>query len=197
MNDKDVDMKKLIFAVIAGVAFAGAAQAQETYPKTYVGAGVASADHEFYAPGATNTNSDGWKASGKIFAGYEINQNWGAEIGYTDFRKSHASYTMNGVNGRADADGHSTYLAAKYSIPVNEQFSAYGKLGAAYNKATLNTTTVGLNYDDSRATAYGALGVQYKLNPQVALVAEYERYGDKRDFGAKPDVVTVGARYSF
>ena len=33
-------MKKLIFAVIAGVAVAGAVQAQETYPKTYVGVGV-------------------------------------------------------------------------------------------------------------------------------------------------------------
>ena len=74
-------MKKLIFAVIAGAAFAGAVQAQETYPKTYVGAGVASADHAFSVNGATNTNPDGWKASGKLFAGYEINQNWGAEVG--------------------------------------------------------------------------------------------------------------------
>jgi OOP family OmpA-OmpF porin len=39
--------------------------------------------------------------------------------------------------------------------------------------------------------------VQYKLNQQVALTAEYERYGDKKAFGAKPDVWTVGARYSF
>ena len=190
-------MKKLIFAMIAGVAIAGAAQAQETYPKTYVGVGVASADHDFSTAGATNTNADGWKASGKLFAGYEINQNWGAEIGYTDFRKSDASYTFNGVNGRAESDGHSTYLAAKYSVPVNEQFSAYGKLGAAYNKTTMSSTTPGLNYDDGRATAYGALGVQYKLNQNVSLVAEYERYGEKRDFGAKPNVVTVGARYSF
>jgi hypothetical protein len=190
-------MKKLIFAVIAGAAFAGAVQAQETYPKTYVGAGVASADHAFSVNGATNTNPDGWKASGKLFAGYEINQNWGAEVGYTDFRSAATTYTLNGVNGRGDTDGHSVYLAAKYSLPINEQFSAYGKLGASYNKATLSTTTAGLSYDDSRTTAYGALGVQYKINPQVALIAEYERYGDKRDFGAKPDVVTVGARYSF
>jgi len=190
-------MKKLIFAVIAGVAVMGAAQAQETYPKTYVGVGVASVDHDFSVAGASNVDTDGWKASGKLFAGYEINQNWGGEIGYTDFRSANASYTLNGVNGRADTDGHSFYLAAKGSVPINEQFSAYGKLGAAYNKASLSTTTAGLNYDDSRTTAYGALGLQYKLNQNVSFIAEYERYGDKRDFGAKPDVVTVGARYSF
>jgi opacity protein-like surface antigen len=190
-------MKKLIFAVIAGAAAMGAAQAQETYPKTYVGAGIASVDHQFSVQGATNTDTDGWKASGKLFAGYEINQNWGAEVGYTDFRSADARYTLNGVNGNAETKGHSFYLAAKASVPINEQFGAYAKFGAAYNKASLSSTTPGLSYDDSRATPYGALGLQYKLNQNVSLVAEYERYGDKRDFGAKPDVVTVGARYSF
>ena len=190
-------MKKLIFAVIAGAAFAGAVQAQETYPKTYVGLGVASVDHDFSAAGATNVDSTGWKANGKIFGGYEFNQTWGAEIGYTDFRKSNASYTINCVNGSAESDGHSAYLAAKASVPINDQFSAYGKLGATYNKASLTTTTPGLSYNDSKTQGYGALGLQYKLNQQVAFVAEYERYGSKRDFGAKPDVVTVGARLSF
>jgi hypothetical protein len=190
-------MKKLIFAVIAGVAVAGAAQAQETYPKTYVGVGVATADHEFSANGATNTDTDSWKPSGKVFAGYEANQNWGAEIGYTDFRKSSANYTLNGVNGNAEMKGHSAYLAAKGTVPINDQFSAYAKLGASYNKASLSSTTPGLSYDGHKTSPYGALGVQYKLNQQVSLVAEYERYGDKRDIGAKPDVVTVGARYSF
>jgi hypothetical protein len=39
--------------------------------------------------------------------------------------------------------------------------------------------------------------LQYNLNQQVALTAEYERYGKSKDFGAKADVWTVGARYSF
>jgi opacity protein-like surface antigen len=190
-------MKKLIFAAIAGVAIASAAQAQETYPKAYVGAGVATVDHDFSVNGTTNHDADGWQPSGKVFAGYEFNQTWGAEIGYTDFSKSHASYTANGVNGRAESDGKAFYVAAKASVPINEQFSAYGKLGAEYNKTSLSSTTPGISYDDHKTQAYGALGVQYNLTQKVALIAEYERYGSKRDFGAKPDVVTVGARYSF
>jgi hypothetical protein len=39
--------------------------------------------------------------------------------------------------------------------------------------------------------------LQYNLNQQVALTVEYERYGKSKDFGAKADVWTVGARYSF
>ena len=190
-------MKKLIFAVIAGVAVMGAAQAQETYPKTYVGVGVASVNHDFSAPNTTASDSDGWNASGKVFSGYDFNPVWGVEIGYTDFRKSDVSFTQNGVNGNGETKGHSAYLAGKFTVPINEQFGAYAKLGASYNKASLSSNTPGFNYDDNRTTAYGALGVQYKLNQNVSLIGEYERYGDKRDFGAKPDVITVGARYSF
>src|ERR1700712_2925718 len=102
-------MKKLIFAVIAGVAVMGAAQAQETYPKSYVGVGVASVNHDFSAPNTTASDSDGWNASGKVFAGYEFNPVWGVEIGYTDFRKSDVSFTQNGVNGNGETKGHSAY----------------------------------------------------------------------------------------
>ena len=41
------------------------------------------------------------------------------------------------------------------------------------------------------------MGAQYQINQDVALVAEYERYGKSRDFGQKADVLTIGAKYSF
>jgi hypothetical protein len=190
-------MKKLIFALIAGATAMAAAQAQETAPHAYVGAGVATADHNFSLPGATGVDSDGYKASGKVFGGYEFNQTWGVEAGYTDFRKSHANYTLNGTTGRADSDGHSFYVAGKATAPINDQFSVYGKVGAAYNKSNLTATDPSLNTEFSKTEAYGALGVQYNLNKQVALTAEYERYGKAKDFGAKADVWTVGAKYNF
>ena len=67
-------MKKLIFAVIAGAAFAGAVQAQETYPKTYVGVGVASVrpdNKELLAK--LNTALEGIKANGEF---QKINDKW-------------------------------------------------------------------------------------------------------------------------
>jgi OOP family OmpA-OmpF porin len=188
-------MKKLIFAMIAAAAAMGSAQAEPGRP--YVGVGVATVDHTFDLPGTTNTSSDGYKASGKIFGGYDIDQTWGVEAGYTDFRKSHADYTVAGVPGRAESDGHSFYLAGKATAPINEQFSVFGKLGAARNKSTLSATTPGLSRDESKTEVYAGLGVQYNLNQKVALTAEYERYGKSKDFGAKADVFTVGAKYAF
>ena len=192
-------MKKLIVALIASAAAVGAAQAQQqtTAPRAYIGAGAAIVDHEFNVQGASNLNHSEYKSSGKLFGGYDFNQNWGVEAGYTDYRTSNASYTVGGVPGSAEADGHSVYLAGKATLPVNERFSVYGKLGAAYNKVDLSSTTPGLSRDESDTELYGGVGVQYNLNQNVSLIAEYERYGSSRDFGAKPDVWTVGAKYSF
>lgn len=191
-------MKKLIVALIASAAAMSAAQAQTTTaPRAYVGAGIASADHEFKRSGATNIDTEGYKASGKLFAGYEFNQNWGVEAGWTDFRKSDVNYSIGGVNTRGETDGRALYLAAKATLPVNEQFSVYGKLGAARTKSELETLNAAQNMSRSKTEAYGALGAEYKLNQNVSLVGEYERYGKSKDFGAKADVFTIGAKYMF
>jgi OOP family OmpA-OmpF porin len=79
---------------------------------------------------------------------------------------------------------------------VNEQFSAYGKLGVAYSKRKLDAND-GTHIDDNDTGAYAGLGVEFKLNQKVALIGEYERYGKSKDFGAKPDVITFGVKYSF
>jgi hypothetical protein len=181
-------MKKLIVALIAGAAAMSAAQAQTTTPgHAYVGVGVASADHE----DSRGFEGDGYKASGKLFGGYDFNQNWGVEAGYTDFRKS----DVNGIAGRGETKGYGYYVAAKAMAPINEKFGVYGKLGLQNSQRELRT--VAYTAKDHATDAYGAVGVEYKLNQQVGLTAEYERYGKSKDFGASANVVTVGARYSF
>lgn len=188
-------MKKLIFALIAAATAMGTAQAAAPVP--YVGVGIASADHNFKLSGATKTDSDGFKASGKIFGGFEIDQTFGVEAGYTHFRHAEHSFNTGNVAGRATSRGESYYVAGKATAPINEQVSVFGKLGAAYNKRELSSTVAAYNLDDSKTQVYAAVGVQFKLNQKVALIAEYERYGKSKDFGVKPDVITVGAKYSF
>jgi OOP family OmpA-OmpF porin len=194
-------MKKIVFALIAGAAFASAAQAQDTTttnaPRGYIGLGVATADHAYSLGGTTNTGNDGYKASAKVFGGYEFDNRFGLEAGYTDFRKSDFSIkTAAGTTDQGSSDGHAVYVAGKASMPINDQFSAFGKLGVE-NTHSSYSTTAGMGGSSSDTGVYAGVGVQYNLNQKVALTAEYERYGNKKDFGAKPDVWTVGARYNF
>lgn len=189
-------MKKLIFALIAGATAMSAAHAQGPY----IGLGVASADHNLNLGGALATDSDGYKPSAKIFGGVELTPRFGIEAGYTDVRKANHTFSLPGtpgVNGTATTDGSRSYLAGKANMPINEQFSLYGKLGAGYSKVSLNSATPGVSRSDTKTEAYGALGGQYNINEKIALTMEYERYGKKKDYGVKADAITVAARYNF
>ena len=187
-------MKKLIFAVLAGVTAMTAAQAQVSSP--YVGVGVSGSDHDFKIGAAGTSSSDGWKASGKVFGGFDVNQTFGVEAGYTDVRKANHAFTIGTTNGSATTEGSRTYLAAKATMPVNDAFSVYGKLGAGYSKIKMRSAALG-NADDSDTEVYAGLGGQYKISDKVALTLEYERYGKSKDFGAKADAISLGARYNF
>lgn len=192
-------MKKIVFALIASAAVVGAAQAQDTTntPRAYIGIGAATADHDYSIGGLSTTGNEGWKTSAKIFGGYEFNNTWGLEAGYTDFRGSNFNYTnAAGVAGSGSSDAHATYLAAKANVPLADQFSLIGKLGVENTRRSFGTTT-GVSGSDNDTGAYAGLGVQYNLSRDVSLTAEYERYGTKKDYGVKPDVWTVGARYNF
>ena len=186
-------MKKLIFALIAGATAMSAAHAEGPY----IGLGVASADHNFNVGGATSTDPAGYKASAKIFGGVELTPMFGIEAGYTDIRKADQNFSIAGVPGTATTDGSRSYLAGKATMPVNEAFSVYGKLGAGYSKLNVNSATPGVSQSDSKTELYGAVGGQYNINQKVALTLEYERYGKKKDFGVKADAITVAARYNF
>ena len=92
--------------------------------------------------------------------------------------------------------GSGTYVAGKYSVPLGDRFTGYGKLGVSYNERKYSSSTLGQvnSYDTG---LYGGVGVEYKLNEKLALNAEYERYGKDKQFGAKADVYTVGLKYGF
>jgi opacity protein-like surface antigen len=187
-------MKKLLVALIASAAAMGAVHAEGT---PYVGVGVASADHNYSIAGASNTSGTGYKASAKVFGGYDFDQTFGVEAGYTDFRKSSTNYTVNNVAGRTESSGDAFYVAGKASAALNEQVSLFGKLGVTRVKNDISSTTASLSGSDNKTGLYAGVGVQYKLSKQVALTAEYERYGKSTKMGAKPDVFTVAAKYAF
>ena len=187
-------MKKLIFALIASVSIAGAAQAQS---RPYIGVAVAGADHKFNTGGGISADPEGYKASGKIFGGVELTPMFGIEAGYTDIRKADHRFSIAGVPGSATTEGSRSYLAGKATMPLNEAVSVYGKLGAGYSKVKLSSATPFVSRDDTKTEVYGAIGGQYNFNEKVAMTLEYERYGKSKDYGVKADAISIGARYNF
>lgn len=195
-------MKNPILVLLAGCFTAGAAQAQtagaagtalDATPHAYVGLGVGV---------VSDTTAGGRRANAKIFGGYEFDRNWGIEAGFTRFRTSEFTALNWSPDGAYEfAQGRMktsrAYLAGKYAVPINEKFSAYGKLGLSHSESKVSAPLPGWNFRVSDTGLYAGLGAQYKLTRDIAAVVEYERYGKRKDSGPKADVYSAGLRYSF
>jgi len=198
-------MKKILFAMIAGAtALSGMSAANAADAGTaYVGAGVVGSHYDIKVPGAiSGDDNNGDKATGKVFAGYNIDKTWAVEGGYTDFGSKGYDYT-NGATGAAGSihtDAHSLYVAGKGTLPINEQFNVFGKLGAARNHNSVDATgdAAGLNGSGSKTALYASVGGEYLLNKNVSFSLEYENYGKNDiDVGRKTGAITAGVRYNF
>jgi OOP family OmpA-OmpF porin len=197
-------MKKILFALItSATALGGMSAAQAAEPGTaYAGVGLVASQHQYNLSNDTSTGdrkSDEW--SGKVYGGYQIDKTFAVEGGYTDFGSSSYKYSVGANNGAIDSKAHSFYLAGKASVPINDQFSAFGKLGVAFNKNEVHGTGLAAPYaigDSSRNNLYASVGAEYALNQKVSLSLEYEHYG-KNDVeqGRKKGAVSLGARYNF
>lgn len=199
-------MKKLIVVLVTGASAlaAGQVQAQNQFQalmqtaRPYVGIGANFADHEYKLPGAGNVQGDDYEAGFKVFGGADFGPLWGAEIGYTDFAKSDFNYTQGFVPARGNVKGYGVYIAGKARWPVHPMADVYAKLGVAYShrevESNIPLTTNRSSHDTG---VYAGVGLQWNINPQWALVGEYERYGRSKRLGSSADVFTVAARYNF
>jgi opacity protein-like surface antigen len=184
-------MKKTIVTVLAGFLAMGAAQAQTSSadaPHAYVGIGV----------GAVKDSISGdHKRSTKIFGGYEFDQNWAVEAGYSYLGKSGFYTPLPDDLTHVSVKSQSVYAAAKYTVPLTERTSVYGKLGLAHAETRYSSEIKGWDTKGNRNGVYGAVGVQTKLTENVSLFAEYERNGKQLRNGADNKVFGAGVKYGF
>jgi OOP family OmpA-OmpF porin len=184
-------MKTLICMLGMGLAITGMAQAQDSSAsseRAYFGAGIALADH----PEGSN------KTDLKLFGGYEFDKNLGVEAGVTRYRSRDYNYLAVPGGGMESysTKGFSSYVAAKYSLPIGERFAAYGKLGLAHSQRKFSDST-GWHGKERDTGLYGALGVQATVSDNVALTLEWERYGKEKNMGAKENQWSAGVKVGF
>ncbi|WP_332853701.1 outer membrane beta-barrel protein [Duganella sp. S19_KUP01_CR8] len=185
-------MKQItIFAMIAALAAPLAVQA-EGY---YVGGNIGRAEQKADVGSASFKEST---TAYKLVGGYNYNKNVGAEIGYADLRE----VSVSGNGAKVSSKPSAFYVAATGTLPLNEQFSVFGKLGVAraHEKLSATYTKVSESATENRTTPYISVGAAFLLNQQVSFVAEYENFGKIAKDGSaniKADMFSVGVRYSF
>lgn len=176
--------KQLIVALIAGaVAFPIAAQAEGAYVGVNVGRSESKVDSE-------SNKETGYK----LYGGYSITKNFGAEIGYVHLGKLTQT---DGVNS-ASYDPSALYIAGTAAYPVNDNFNVFAKAGF-----TRNTTKLSIN-TDSRTFHKNAVilgvGAEYDFTKNISAVAEYQNFGkvlSENGISVKADMYSLGLRYKF
>jgi opacity protein-like surface antigen len=187
-------MKKAMFAVLAGVFAIGAAQAQTVSanaadtPHFYVGAGIGA---------VKNSVSGDHKRTAKFFGGYEFDENWGVELGYSRLGKT--SFYVPGMTDYTSAHikSSSFYAAAKYKHALSERTSVYGKLGLSHGEYKYSSPAPWWNSKESNNGVYAAVGVEAKLTERVSLYMEYERNGKSARSGPKNGIFGAGVKFGF
>ena len=104
------------------------------------------------------------------FGGYQVNRHLSAELGYRSLGKVRAF----GGTGSSDNISAQVWDFTGMGIwPIEEHFSAYGRLGGYY--ATLDTSARGVASQSNSQLTYGG-GLQWDFFGRYGVRADWQRY---------------------
>lgn len=173
---------------------------------------AAQFDAELATLGITATSTLSEDDTGfKLFAGYQFNKNLAVEGGYADLGKPiefNSVVTAPGagtVNGAIKNDGWNLDVVG--ILPINDAFSAFGKVGLYRSKTKLDVSATGAggtaaaSASKTETTPKFGLGASYAFTKNVGVRAEWERYknlGDTNTTGeGDVDLWSIGVSFKF
>lgn len=151
--------------------------------------------------GSCDDKNTAWK----IFGGYQFDRNFGVEGGYTNIGKATATGTIGARAGSGKAEAKGFELLYVGTLPINEQFAVYGKLGLFRWDFDMSATgrresgTIG----DKVTNLTLGVGLKYNLTKDLAARLEFQRYagvgvGDNAITGQlSVNVSSLGLQFKF
>lgn len=137
--------------------------------------------------------------AGRVYTGYQVNQNFAAELGLTKFHN--VTETVNAISTKATVKTAAVDLVGKGILPLQNGFGVYGKAGVAYVKQT-ETVKSGSEKDSASAhkmyPTFGA-GVTYSVTQNVDTDLSWTRIqkvGSKSNIPSS-DFFGLGVSYHF
>lgn len=179
------------WALVAGLAMTQSALAQETTTANhlYVGATFGQAHWRAGCPGSATC--DDTNRALRVLAGYDINRNFSAEIGFHNLGEA------TGGTASIKANAWEALLVGRW--PFARAFSGYGKLGAYRGNAKGSGTL--MNAKDTNYNVTYGLGLQLDVSRNVSLRGEWQAYpslgGGSLGTHSDVNVVSAGVLWHF
>lgn len=183
---------------VAGLTAGASAQAQSSNysfykpGSSYIGLNAGQSDFSL-GSGTGAFPSDKRDTAYNIYGGSYFSDNFGFELGYTDFGN------ITRAGGTTKAEGFNLSLVGR--IPLSPSFNLLGKLGTTYGRTDVSSAPASGIVSGSESgfgVSYG-LGAEYAFNPNWSAVLQYDGH-DLKFAGSGRDRVsatTVGFRYRF
>ena len=172
--------------------------AAKTVTGPYVGVSFGPAFGNREIDDANSRNDEHIGRSDKIYGGFQITENFGAQVGYVRLRELNQNTGAGATLINQVATGHSAYVAGTARLPIGESFALTGKLGVSFGKVTsVSPSTAATNsLLGSKTSLLVGSGAEYVLNRNVSFSVELESYG-KVSNQVKGNTLTIGTRFTF
>ena len=158
-------MKMAPSLIAIAMAALGTTAAQAT-DDIYFGAGIGATHFNGLNNAAVEDGTEDATAT-NVFAGYNFNETFGAELGY--------QYTGRGSTDGERYESQGATLSGIARLPLGNDFSLFGEAGAYWGH------TDGLNTSDTKVSPLAGAGVTYKVNDALDLQARYRYMWDVAD----------------
>lgn len=156
----------------------------------YVGASFGSShlDEDF-----SGLNIDTDANAYRIVGGFQLGDYLGIEAGYQNFGDFSETLDINGFSTRTKVAADGWTLGGTLGLPLNEQFSLYGRAGVFFWDADVEVDGFSINVPEDENPYYGG-GAKVDVTSNLSLVGDWTRYElDTID----SDVISVGFEYRF
>jgi OmpA-OmpF porin, OOP family len=199
-------MNNKVGAAFLGILLAaavGPAVAQESERGIYIGGSLGYSQYQNACESALVPCDEG-DVAGRLFAGYQFNRHWAAEIGAGQFGEASGSGAVAGGGGTGSFSlkSYGWDVSAVATIPLNSRLGVLARLGVYRVRTTLDQqgSFFAPLHDAGTQSGwtYGA-GLSYTLG-RLGLRAEWQRYDNigANSIGTDEiDMFTLGALFRF
>jgi hypothetical protein len=199
---KHFTTRSICCAALVALSAHAPAQAQASAAKDvtgpYLGAAFGAAYGNREIDDSNSRNDEGLGSGAKLYAGYQLNENFGVQAGYVSLRDLNQNTGAGATLVKRTVSGHSAYVAGTARWPLGESFALTGKLGVSFGKvsdASPVSAATQLLLGRKTSLLVGT-GAEYVLNHQVSFSVELESYGKLSD-QVKGNTLTLGTRFTF
>jgi OOP family OmpA-OmpF porin len=128
----------------------------------------------------------------KLYGGYQITENFGAEAGYMRTGDLTRTYTAGNQSFSQVGKTRAFYTAGTARWQFNDAFSVSGLLGAAFTQVTDDDTIGAFNMNGDETSVMMGFGAQYHLSPRTELTLNFDHFAEISEEGDSSDIVTAG-----